>query len=79
MDAINSLEFDYVASGHYANVVHSAADQMDELSVLELSKDMVPIWIQIYPILKVPVCFFYVHISFHMQICGMSVLFLGRG
>ncbi|KAJ0021651.1 hypothetical protein Pint_31083 [Pistacia integerrima] len=43
MDAINSLEFDYVASGHYANVVHSAADQMDELSVLELSKDMVAI------------------------------------
>ncbi|XP_044472885.1 tRNA-specific 2-thiouridylase MnmA [Mangifera indica] len=41
MDTINSLEFDYVASGHYANVVHSAADQMDELSVLELSKDMV--------------------------------------
>ena len=44
MDAISSMEFDYVASGHYANVVHpKAADQMDKPSVLELSKDMVHI------------------------------------
>ncbi|KAJ0084633.1 hypothetical protein Patl1_29761 [Pistacia atlantica] len=55
MDAINSLEFDYVASGHYANVVHSAADQMDELSVLELSKDMgfrlvEPLWLTQQPV-----------------------------
>ncbi|RVW32793.1 tRNA-specific 2-thiouridylase MnmA [Vitis vinifera] len=41
MDAISSKEFDYVASGHYANVVHSFTDQMDKPSVLELSKDMV--------------------------------------
>ena len=42
MDAISSMEFDYVASGHYANIVHSFTDQMDKPSVLELSKDMVP-------------------------------------
>lgn len=42
MDAISSKEFDYVASGHYANVVHSFTDQMDKPPVLELSKDMVP-------------------------------------
>lgn len=42
IDAISSMEFDYVASGHYANVVHSFTDQMDKPSVLELSKDMVP-------------------------------------
>ncbi|KAJ4724267.1 tRNA-specific 2-thiouridylase [Melia azedarach] len=41
MDAISSMEFDYVASGHYANVVHPSADQIDKPSVLELSKDMV--------------------------------------
>lgn len=41
MDAISSLEFDYVASGHYANVIHPSADQMDKPSVLELSKDPV--------------------------------------
>lgn len=43
MDAISSMEFDYVASGHYANVVHPSADQIDKPSVLELSKDMVPV------------------------------------
>lgn len=42
MDAISHMEFDYIASGHYANVVHSYTDQMDKPSVLELSKDMVP-------------------------------------
>ncbi|PON71187.1 tRNA-specific 2-thiouridylase [Trema orientale] len=41
MDAISSMEFDYVASGHYANVVHSCANQIDVASVLELSQDMV--------------------------------------
>ncbi|KAA0041410.1 tRNA-specific 2-thiouridylase MnmA [Cucumis melo var. makuwa] len=41
MDAISNMEFDYVASGHYANVIHPSADQMDKPSVLELSKDMV--------------------------------------
>ncbi|KDO44891.1 hypothetical protein CISIN_1g0484032mg, partial [Citrus sinensis] len=33
MDAISSMEFDYVASGHYANVVHSSADHKDKPSV----------------------------------------------
>ncbi|XP_062029588.1 uncharacterized protein LOC133745518 [Rosa rugosa] len=41
MDAIGSMEFDYVASGHYAKVVHPSADQMDKDSTLELSEDMV--------------------------------------
>ncbi|KAL6179215.1 hypothetical protein ACLB2K_050731 [Fragaria x ananassa] len=41
MDAIDSMDFDYVASGHYAKVVHPSADQMDKDSVLELSQDMV--------------------------------------
>ncbi|RYR74870.1 hypothetical protein Ahy_A02g009581 isoform E [Arachis hypogaea] len=35
------MGFDYVASGHYANVIHPCADQMEEPSVLELSQDMV--------------------------------------
>lgn len=35
------MGFDYVASGHYAKVIHPFEDQMDELSVLELSQDMV--------------------------------------
>ncbi|KAM7272425.1 hypothetical protein ACFE04_027088 [Oxalis oulophora] len=38
MDAISNMEFDYIASGHYANVVHPGAN---EPSILELSKDMV--------------------------------------
>ncbi|KAK7404520.1 hypothetical protein VNO78_05468 [Psophocarpus tetragonolobus] len=41
LDAIGDMGFDYVASGHYANVIHSCDDQMDEPSVLELSQDMV--------------------------------------
>ncbi|KAL6184425.1 hypothetical protein ACLB2K_045826 [Fragaria x ananassa] len=41
MDAIDSMEFDYVASGHYAKVVHPSADQTDKDSVLEISQDMV--------------------------------------
>lgn len=43
MDAINCMNFDYVASGHYANVVHPAG-QMGKDSVLQLSQDMVPIF-----------------------------------
>ncbi|KAF5187377.1 tRNA-specific 2-thiouridylase MnmA [Thalictrum thalictroides] len=39
--AINNKEFDYVASGHYARVVHSPSDQDGGVSVLELSNDMV--------------------------------------
>ncbi|KAK4286559.1 hypothetical protein QN277_003099 [Acacia crassicarpa] len=41
MDAISNMGFDYVSSGHYANVVHPHADQMDGPSVLELSQDMI--------------------------------------
>ncbi|GAV59028.1 tRNA_Me_trans domain-containing protein, partial [Cephalotus follicularis] len=41
MDAISIMEFDYIASGHYANVVHPAANKKNTLSILELSKDMV--------------------------------------
>lgn len=42
MDAISSMKFDYVASGHYAHVAHSSPDCKDMSSVLELSNDMVP-------------------------------------
>ena len=41
MDAISSMDFDYVASGHYASVVHSCTKQMEDPSLLELSHDMV--------------------------------------
>ena len=44
LDAIGGMGFDYVASGHYANVIHPCSDRRDEPSVLELSQDMVPIW-----------------------------------
>src|ERR1044072_6117271 len=43
LDAIGGMGFDYVASGHYANVTHPS-EHMDEPSVLELSQDMVPIF-----------------------------------
>lgn len=38
MDAISEMEFDFVASGHYAKIVHASSDQPHEPSVLELSK-----------------------------------------
>lgn len=41
MDAISSREYDYVASGHYANVIHPSADEADRPSILKLSKDIV--------------------------------------
>ncbi|XP_028757144.1 uncharacterized protein LOC114716323 [Neltuma alba] len=41
MDAISNMGFDYVSSGHYANVVHPPADQMDKPCVLELSQDVI--------------------------------------
>ncbi|KAM0068470.1 putative sulfurtransferase [Helianthus debilis subsp. tardiflorus] len=41
MDAISNMDFDYVASGHYAKVVHTVTNDNDALSFLELSKDMV--------------------------------------
>ncbi|XP_047263889.1 tRNA-specific 2-thiouridylase MnmA isoform X3 [Capsicum annuum] len=40
MDAIGGMEFDFVASGHYARIVHASTTQLDEPSILELSKDM---------------------------------------
>lgn len=43
LDAIGGMGFDYVASGHYAKVVHSFVDKTDGASILELSQDMVPI------------------------------------
>ncbi|XP_074579804.1 uncharacterized protein LOC141836262 [Curcuma longa] len=39
LEAIGSRGFDYVASGHYAHVIHSSSK--DGLSILKLSKDMV--------------------------------------
>ncbi|KAK1421609.1 hypothetical protein QVD17_24083 [Tagetes erecta] len=41
MDAISNMDFDYVASGHYAKVVHTVTDENSAVSFLELSKDMV--------------------------------------
>ncbi|KAJ0960499.1 hypothetical protein J5N97_001658 [Dioscorea zingiberensis] len=41
LKAIENMEFDYIASGHYARVYHSSFDKRDEPSVLALSKDMV--------------------------------------
>ncbi|KAL4576910.1 hypothetical protein LXL04_013011 [Taraxacum kok-saghyz] len=40
MDAISNMNFDFVASGHYAKVVHPISDETNELSFLQLSKDM---------------------------------------
>ena len=44
MDAISGMEYEYIASVHYAKVVHPPADQTDSSSVLELSQDMVPVF-----------------------------------
>ncbi|KZV34001.1 mitochondrial tRNA-specific 2-thiouridylase 1-like [Dorcoceras hygrometricum] len=41
VDAIVGRRFDFVASGHYAKVVHPDIGSKDEPSTLELSKDMV--------------------------------------
>ncbi|KAK9939691.1 hypothetical protein M0R45_016380 [Rubus argutus] len=41
IDAISSMEFDFVASGHYAKVVHPSGDQIHKDSALELSQDTV--------------------------------------
>ncbi|CAN6454114.1 unnamed protein product [Victoria cruziana] len=40
MDAISSSGFDYIASGHYARVIHPPPHCQDGQSVLELSADM---------------------------------------
>lgn len=42
MDAVDDMGFDYIASGHYAKVIH--ASTWHEPSLLEVSKDMVHIW-----------------------------------
>lgn len=41
MDAISNMGFDFVASGHYAKVIHECMEQTSGLSVLQLSEDMV--------------------------------------
>ncbi|XP_078436045.1 tRNA (5-methylaminomethyl-2-thiouridylate)-methyltransferase [Wolffia australiana] len=40
LDAIDSMNFDYVASGHYARIVHPSSDE-DGVSILKLSNDTV--------------------------------------
>lgn len=40
LEAVESMKFDYICSGHYAHVTHSL-DQEDMPSVLSLSKDRV--------------------------------------
>ncbi|KAL8129338.1 hypothetical protein V2J09_018493 [Rumex salicifolius] len=41
VDAISSMKFDYIASGHYAKVIHPSPDEPDKTSTLELSKDTI--------------------------------------
>ncbi|KAL3620399.1 hypothetical protein CASFOL_035311 [Castilleja foliolosa] len=41
VDAIRGMKFDFIASGHYAKVVHPDSDNKEEPSTLKLSKDMV--------------------------------------
>nr|CAD1822342.1 unnamed protein product [Ananas comosus var. bracteatus] len=41
LEAIENMGFDYIASGHYAHVIHSLPKLGDEPSVLKLSQDMV--------------------------------------
>lgn len=41
LEAIENLGFDYIASGHYAHVVHPSAENTEAPSVLQLSKDNV--------------------------------------
>lgn len=48
MDAISSMGFDFVASGHYAKVIHEFTEQSSGPSVLQLSEDMVYLNICLY-------------------------------
>ncbi|KAH6821670.1 hypothetical protein C2S53_019527 [Perilla frutescens var. hirtella] len=41
VDAVSGMEFNFIASGHYATVVHPNSGNKDEPSTLRLSKDMV--------------------------------------
>ncbi|CAH1454542.1 unnamed protein product [Lactuca virosa] len=43
MDALSNMDFEFVASGHYAKVIHPLTDETNELSFLQLSKDMIKI------------------------------------
>lgn len=54
LEAIGGMKFDYVASGHYAHVIHSSLEQRDGPSILKLSKDMVPESYIFQPFLFVP-------------------------
>lgn len=47
LDAIKHLEFDYVASGHYAHIIHSSQDKKEDVCILKLSKDMVSTFLQL--------------------------------
>ncbi|KAM0860641.1 hypothetical protein ACQ4PT_046414 [Festuca glaucescens] len=39
LEAIENLKFDYIASGHYAHVVHPSVQNIERSSELQLSKD----------------------------------------
>ncbi|KAK6937127.1 tRNA-specific 2-thiouridylase MnmA-like, C-terminal domain [Dillenia turbinata] len=41
MDAISKMDFDYIASGHYAKVVHFVTSERSHSSMLEVSRDPV--------------------------------------
>ncbi|XP_062208830.1 uncharacterized protein LOC133910450 [Phragmites australis] len=41
LEAIEKLGFDYIASGHYAHVIHPSVENTEAPSVLQLSKDKV--------------------------------------
>ncbi|RLN40302.1 tRNA-specific 2-thiouridylase MnmA [Panicum miliaceum] len=41
LEAIENLGFDYIASGHYAHVVHPSIENDDAPSLLQLSKDKI--------------------------------------
>ncbi|CAH1454545.1 unnamed protein product [Lactuca virosa] len=41
MDAISNMDFEFVASRHYAKVIHHLTDETNELLFLQLSKDTV--------------------------------------
>ncbi|KAF0912829.1 hypothetical protein E2562_019418 [Oryza meyeriana var. granulata] len=41
LEAIENMGFDYIASGHYAHVVHPSLDDIEGPSLLQLSKDKV--------------------------------------
>jgi len=42
LEAVESMKFDFIASGHFAHVTHPSFDRDKMPSILSLSKDMVP-------------------------------------